>query len=68
MAILVVANTEAPEMVADVPVEGILGRGYTTTTLPEIETGEAFIDTVLPVPAAQNITQTKLPELEEDEI
>ena len=68
VAILVVANTEAPEMVADVPVEGILGRGYTTTTLPEIETGEAFIDTVLPVPAAQNITQTKLPELEEDEI
>ena len=66
--ILVVANTEAPEMVADVPVEGILGRGYTTTTLPEIETGEAFIDTVLPVPAAQNITQTKLPELEEDEL
>ena len=68
VAILVVANTEAPEMVADVPVEGILGRGYTTTTLPEIETGEAFIDTVLPVPAAQNITQTKLPELEEDEL
>ena len=60
VAILVVANTEAPEMVADVPVEGILGR--------EIETGEAFIDTVLPVPAAQNITQTKLPELEEDEL
>ena len=68
VAILVVANTEAPEMVADVPVEGILGRGYTTTTLPEIETGEAFIDTVLPVPAAQNITQTKLPALEEDEL
>ena len=68
VAILVVANTEAPEMVADVPVEGILGRGYTTTTLPEIATGEAFIDTVLPVPAAQNITQTKLPELEEDEL
>ena len=68
VAILVVANTAAPEMVADVPVEGILGRGYTTTTLPEIETGEAFIDTVLPVPAAQNITQTKLPELEEDEL
>lgn len=41
VAILVVANTAAPEMVADVPVEGILGRGYTTTTLPEIETGEA---------------------------
>ena len=68
VAILVVANTEAPEMVADVPVEAILGRGYMTTTLPEIETGEAFIDTVLPVPAAQNITQTKLPELEEDEL
>ena len=68
VAILVVANTEAPEMVADMPVEGILGRGYTTTTLPEIETGEAFIDTVLPVPVAQNITQTKLPELEEDEL
>ena len=68
VAILVVANTAAPEMVADVPVEGILGRGYTTTTLPEIETGEAFIGTVLPVPAAQNITQTKLPELEEDEL
>ena len=27
-----------------------------------------FIDTVLPVPAAQNITQTKLPEIEEDEL
>ena len=48
--------------------QAILGRGYMTTTLPEIAVGEDFIDTVLPVPAAQNITQTKLPEIEEDEL
>jgi hypothetical protein len=68
VAIMVVAKTESPEMVADVPMQAILGRGYMTTTLPEIAVGEDFIDTVLPVPAAQNITQTKLPEIEEDEL
>ena len=68
VAIMVVAKTESPEMVADVPMQAILGRGYMTTTLPEIAVGEDFIDTVLPVPAAQNIAQTKLPEIEEDEL
>jgi len=68
VAIMVIAKTESPEMVANVPMQAILGRGYMTTTLPEIAVGEDFIDTVLPVPAAQNITQTKLPEIEEDEL
>ena len=68
VAIMVIAKTESPEMVANVPMQAILGRGYMTTTLPEIAVDEDFIDTVLPVPAAQNITQTKLPEIEEDEL
>lgn len=65
VAIKVIAKTESPEMTVELPVGGIMGRGYMSTTLPEIEIGEAFEDTVLPVPAAQNITQTKLPEIEE---
>lgn len=65
VAIKVIAKTESPEMTVELPVGGIMGRGYMSTTLPEIEVGEDFEDTVLPVPAAQNITQTKLPEIEE---
>lgn len=65
VAIKVIAKTESPEMTVELPVGGIMGRGYMSTTLPEIAVGEAFEDTVLPVPAAQNITQTKLPEIEE---
>lgn len=65
VAIKVIAKTETPEMVAELPVGGIMGRGYMSTTLPEIEVGEAFEDTILPVPATQNITQTKLPEIKE---
>lgn len=65
VAIKVIANTESPEMTVELPVGGIMGRGYMSTILPEIEVGETFEDAVLPVSAAQNITQTKLPEIEE---
>ena len=66
VAIKIIAKTETSEMMTELPISGVVGRGYMVTTLPEIPVGEDFIDTVLPVPAAQNITQTKLPEIEED--
>ena len=66
VAIKIIAKTETSEMMTELPISGVVGRGYMMTTLPEIPVGEDFIDTVLPVPAAQNITQTKLPEIEED--
>lgn len=65
VAIKVIATTETPEMTAEVPVTGIMGRGYMSTTLPEIPVGIDFADTVRLSPAVQNITQTKLPEIEE---
>lgn len=65
VAIKVIAKTETPEMIVELPVGGIMGRGYMSTVLPEIEVGAPFEDTVRPVPAAQNITQTILPEIEE---
>lgn len=65
VAIKVIATTETPEMTAEVLVTGIMGRGYMSTTLPEIPVGIDFADTVRLSPAVQNITQTKLPEIEE---
>lgn len=67
VGIKVIAKTETPEMMAVLPVQGILGRGYSSTTLPELPQGEDFVDTVRVIPAAQNITQTTLPEMEVSE-
>jgi hypothetical protein len=51
-------------MVAFVTTGSGMGRGYQTTTLPEIGMGVDMESTIEPVPAAQNITQTVLPEME----
>lgn len=67
VGIKVIAYTTSPEMRCTLPVTGILGRGYQSTTLPEIPVGIDFEDTVKPVPAFQNIMQTKLPEMEVSE-
>ena len=59
------ARTASPEMMDLLTVEGLMGRGYTSTVLPEIPVAESMEDTVRPIPAFRNITQTKLPEMEE---
>ena len=65
VGIKVIARTESPEMMDLLTVEGMMGRGYTSTVLPEIPVAESLEDTVRPIPAFRNITQTKLPEMEE---
>lgn len=65
VGIKVIARTESPEMMDLLTVEGLMGRGYTSTVLPEIPVAESLEDTVRPIPAFRNITQTKLPEMEE---
>lgn len=64
VAIKVIAYTKTPMPDATVPVIAIMGRGYQSTTLPEIEVGIDLDDTVRTIPAVQNITQTILPEME----
>lgn len=64
VGIKIIAYTVSPEMVAIVPIGGYMGRGFQSTTLPEIEVGIDLESTVRPIPAAQNITQTVLPEME----
>lgn len=64
VAIKVIAYTNTPMPAATLPAIGIMGRGYQSTTLPEIEVGIDLEDTVRTVPAVQNITQTILPEME----
>ena len=65
VGIKVIARTASPEMMDLLAVEGLMGRGYTSTVLPEIPVAESMEDTVRPIPAFRNITQTKLPEMEE---
>lgn len=65
VGIKVIARTASPEMMDLLTVEGLMGRGYTSTVLPEIPVAESLEDTVRPIPAFRNITQTKLPEMEE---
>ena len=67
VGIKVIAYTTSPEMRCTLPITGILGRGYQSTTLPEIPVGIDLEDTVRPIPAFQNIMQTKLPEMEVSE-
>lgn len=64
VAIKVIAYTKTPMPDATVPVLAVMGRGYQSTTLPEIEVGIDLDDTVRTIPAVQNITQTILPEME----
>lgn len=64
VGIKVIATTVSPEMMTLLPVTGFLGRGFSSTTLPELPQGGDLVDTVRVIPAAQNITQTKLPEME----
>lgn len=66
VGIKVIAITENPEMTAVLGVSGEMGRGYMVTTLPEIETGDPLDTAIRPVPIAQNITQTTLPEIKEE--
>lgn len=66
VGIKVIARTETPEMMDMLTVEGLMGRGYTSTVLPEIPVPVSMEDTVRPVPSFSNITQTKLPEMEEE--
>lgn len=65
VGIKVVAHVETPEMSDTILVSGTMGRGYMSTVLPEIPVDDGFIDTIRPVPAFGNITQTTLPEMEE---
>ena len=65
VGIKVIARTASPEMMDLLTVEGLMGRGYTSTVLPEIPVAESMEDTVRPIPAFRNITQTKLPEMED---
>ena len=66
VGIKVIARTETPEMMDMLTVEGLMGRGYTSTVLPEIPVPVSMEDTVRPIPSFSNITQTKLPEMEEE--
>lgn len=63
--IKVVAHVETPEMGDTLPIGAMMGRGYMSTVLPEIPVTDDLSDTVRPVPAFGNITQTILPEMEE---
>lgn len=65
VGIKVVAHVETPEMGDTLPIGAMMGRGYMSTVLPEIPVADDLSDTIRPVPAFGNITQTILPEMEE---
>lgn len=65
VAIRIIAYTKTPTPPKLLPAIAVMGRGYQSTTLPEIELDIKLEDTVRAVPAAQNITNTILPEMEE---
>lgn len=65
VAIKVIAYTVNPLMSHVLAASGTMGRGYQSTTLPEIGADSNLEDAVRAIPAAQNITQTTLPEMEE---
>lgn len=65
VGIKVVAHVENPELCDELPIGAMMGRGYMSTVLPEIPVTDSLADTVLPVPALGNITETILPEMEE---
>lgn len=67
VAIKVIAYTKTPISTASVPVIALMGRGYQSTTLPEIEFVINLADKVRTVIAVNNFTQTDLPEMEEVE-
>lgn len=65
VGIKVIANTDTGQMMEQLPIGSIMGRGYMSTMLPEIPMAEELEDTVRPIPTFGNITQTILPEMEE---
>ena len=65
VGIKVVAKTETPEIMDTLPVKSMMGHGYMITVLPEIPLIENMEDTARLIPTFSNITQTKLPELED---
>lgn len=67
VAIKVIAYTKTPISTASVPVIALMGRGYQSTTLPEIEFVINLADKVRTVITVNNFTQTDLPEMEEME-
>ena len=66
VAIRVTARTVSPEMVAYLGVRGTMGRGYMSTTLPELPFGD-FDAVAAFASRSQNIMQTTLPEMEESQ-
>lgn len=65
VGIKIMAITVNDEMFDDLPVSGLMGRGYQSTILPEIPLDITYSETVHTIGSAQNITQTSLPEMEE---
>ena len=63
--IKVIAYTKNPLMAHILAASSVMGRGYQSTTLPEIGIDYNFENAVRPVPAARNLMQTILPEMEE---
>ena len=66
VGIKVIAVTENYEMRSRLGISTQLGRGYTTTVLPEASERVPLENTCRPVPVAQNITQTILTEVKEE--
>lgn len=66
VGIKVIAVTENYEMRSGLGISTQLGRGYTTTVLPEASERVPLENTCRPVPVAQNITQTILTEVKEE--
>lgn len=66
VAVKVIAKTETPEIELNLYAAAGMGKGYTTTQLPEIEPEYDFDHSERFTAVAHNITKTILPELEEE--
>lgn len=66
VGIKVIAITETPEMTDELPITGLMGRGYMITTVPEIPVEQEMLDVVQTASTNQNIMQTTLPNIEEE--
>ncbi len=66
VGIKMIAVTETPEAVTEALVDGVGGRGYMLTTLPEIIEDHGFVDTVWFIAASQSFTTTRLPEIKDN--
>ena len=65
VAILVIAKTSTPMPTLRIPITGVMGRGYQSTVLPELDLDPDFVTTMTPIARSQNITHTILPEMED---